>query len=85
VASYPKDDYEFWLYLAHALLEQKAFIPGFLKEITDFDAIREPLAELKRRREIERWREQLRNIGQHGVAQTSAPVDFRLVSNRRRR
>ena len=78
--SFPKDDYEFWLYIAHSLLERKVQIPGFLAAITDFETIQEPLAAMKRKKDIARWQEQLRMVsGNRPPARRSSPVDFQLV------
>lgn len=78
--SFPKDDFEFWLYLAHSFAERKIVIPDFLEAVTDFESIREPLAEMKRRRDILRWQEQLQQARGKGLASgKTRPVDFRLV------
>ena len=75
----PKDDYEFWLYLAHAFRERNAPIPDFLESITDFSSILEPLTRMQRRQAIARWQEQLRQVNQDRAATAGSPLDFRLV------
>src|ERR1051326_2487634 len=55
----PRNDYEFWLYLAHTLLDRKLSIPDFLRPITNFEPIAGHLAEQKRRKAVEHWTERL--------------------------
>ena len=78
--SFPKDDYEFWLYIAHILREHRVPIPPFLSSITDLTLIAEGLAQVRRRKEIARWQEQLGNVSsQPWHTGPSSMVDFRLV------
>src|SRR5262249_30037807 len=77
---YPKDDYEFWLYLAHSLVERKIPIPEFLKSVTDFEPIRQALAEMARHREIGRWKQNLQKFSANRIPPAAnGRIDFRLM------
>ncbi len=57
--SVPKDEYDFWLYIANAAKEQGAPIPAFMERITDLDLIKGRLAQWRREREIDKWKQKL--------------------------
>jgi hypothetical protein len=55
----PKDDYEFWLYLANAVLEKGEKIPKFMEPVTDVSRIQKHLAAARRQEAIDHWMNRL--------------------------
>ncbi|MBM3832017.1 MAG: DEAD/DEAH box helicase [Verrucomicrobia bacterium] len=76
--SFPKDEHEFWLYIANALLEQRKPIPEYMEPVTDLSVVRERLERWKRAREIERWRRVLEQATQSTAVIKRKALDFRL-------
>ncbi|MGH7968303.1 MAG: hypothetical protein ACREIC_06190, partial [Limisphaerales bacterium] len=80
--SFPPDEHDFWLYVAHAAEERNLPIPGFMRAITDFASIRERLARWKRSIQVEEWKRKLRLFPPENRPTTPAPqgeTDLRLV------
>lgn len=79
--AFPKDEYEFWLYVAHALQEKGSRIPDFMALITDFSIIQERLERWKRTLEVEEWKRKLRGLGEEPNSQApdSFEIDLRLA------
>ncbi len=59
--SLPKDEHEFWLYIAFALRERKLPLPEFLRPVTDLKPIEERIRRWRRGQEVDRWRQVLKN------------------------
>ncbi|MCB1127127.1 MAG: hypothetical protein KDM81_11555, partial [Verrucomicrobiae bacterium] len=76
----PKDERQFWNYLANAVLESGHSIPGFMEPVTDFASVREELAAWRRQRQIDQWRNLLAAAPPaDGLAAAPRRVDLRLV------
>ncbi len=58
----PKDEHEFWLYVALAVEERGLAWPEFLRPVTDLAEVRRLVAEWRRRRNVDRWRSLLNNL-----------------------
>jgi hypothetical protein len=61
--SFPKDEAEFWNYLALYSEEHHKPIPEFLRPVTDLDAVRDRMRRYQRAQEIQLWAQQLSNLG----------------------
>ena len=57
--AFPNNEYDFWLFIAHFLVQHGFEIPEFMLPITDVALIGARLAEWQRTTEIERWRHAL--------------------------
>ncbi|HWN93626.1 MAG TPA: DEAD/DEAH box helicase [Methylomirabilota bacterium] len=57
--SFPATLREFWLYIAHAAIEDGAGIPEFLQPVTNLESIVDGLRRWKRSEHIQRWRQTL--------------------------
>ncbi len=57
--SFPENEHEFWLYVAHAAMEHHLPLPDFLAPVTDLRPIEERLARWRRGREVQRWEQTL--------------------------
>jgi len=79
--SFPEDDYQFWLYIAHAFQERDVPFPPLLSPITRFEGVQERLREMNRQKEVARWQEQLRLLSGHRIPAKRGinRADFRLV------
>jgi hypothetical protein len=78
--AFPKDEVEFWNYLAYALNKWNGPIPEFMLAITDLELIAQRMAELERRQQIDLWRGKLEMAEQGRVVSgPQRPLDFRLV------
>ena len=78
----PKDEYQFWLYVAHAAQTHQVPIPEFMRPITDTSAIQAMVARWEREREIKQWNQRLSNVEIHAAAPEAAevaPTDLRLA------
>ena len=64
----PKNDYEFWLYVANAVLEKGEKIPRFMEPVTDLTVIQQQLALARRQEAIEQWSNRLKNIQENAVS-----------------
>ena len=64
----PKDDYEFWLYVANAALEKGEKIPRFMEPVTDLTLIQKQLAAARREEAIDQWTKQLSIFRENTVA-----------------
>jgi len=80
--SFPKNEREFWLYVANALIEEGKSIPDFLEPVTDLRAVQEQLAQWRRNQDIERWKGVLDTLAATPGADGSivrGPFDLRVV------
>ncbi len=59
----PRDEFEFWLYLAQFAEDKGTGIPDFIQSISDLEPLRRRLALEKRNAEIEHWRQVLASWG----------------------
>ncbi len=76
----PRDEHEFWLYIALAADGQGLHWPEFLRPITSLEEIRERVTSWRRGRDVDRWRNLLNNL-QLGPADDAKPqeeVELRL-------
>ena len=53
----PRDDYEFWLYLAAEFRRRKITLPAFMTAITDFGTLEAALRKWEREKEVARWQD----------------------------
>jgi hypothetical protein len=80
--AFPRDEHEFWLYVAYAAKENGHKIPEFMAPITDLQVVRDRLARWHRSRHIQEWKQKLQNVQrQPAIAGSETPgeTDFRLV------
>ena len=80
--AFPKNEHEFWLYVANAAQEQEIKIPDFMAPITDLSPIQERMARWKRTQEVEEWKRKLRSLQLESTTTETAPpgeTDLRLV------
>jgi hypothetical protein len=82
----PKNDYEFWLYVARYASKQNLSIPGFMMPITDFSPIEERIANWERQKEIERWTRKLQeaeeDLRENSADLARGETEMRLVISR---
>ncbi|HWX18373.1 MAG TPA: DEAD/DEAH box helicase [Candidatus Binatia bacterium] len=79
---FPPSEYEFWLYIAHAVLKKGGSIPDFMLPITDLSLVEERLAQWRRSREVERWKKALGNLQQElsqPAPAVQGEIDLQLV------
>lgn len=76
----PKDEHEFWLYVALAAEDNELHWPEFLRPITQLDELREQVSRWRRSRDVERWRNLLNNLqlGPTDDARPTEEVELRL-------
>ena len=76
----PKDEHEFWLYVALAAEGQGLHWPEFLRAITTLDEVRERVTRWRRGRDVDRWRNLLNNLqlGPSDDAKPAEEVELRL-------
>jgi hypothetical protein len=75
---FPRNDIEFWLYVAHAMVQGKLQIPAFMAPATDFDLIRPQLVRWQREKEIGRWRQRLEETLSSAARNQAPRLDLRL-------
>lgn len=76
--SRPKDEHEFWLYVAHATRQAGGTIPAFMEPVTDLAAIGDRMRRWLRGREVETWRKRLQTVNAAAPPATPATVDLRV-------
>ncbi len=75
----PKDEHEFWLYLAHATLQAGGSIPPFMEPVTDLKGVGDRLRKFLRGQAVEQWRNRLHGLTQAiPDAAAATPVDLRV-------
>ena len=80
--AFPENEFEFWLYVANAILEQGFAIPEFMAPVTELELVRQKIALWHRSREIDKWKELLERANDHAYQLAAAPrgeVDLRVV------
>lgn len=60
----PKDEGEFWLYLAHATTQAGGSVPAFMQPVTRLTEVSEKVRKFLRGREIDQWQQRLRTAAQ---------------------
>src|SRR5205085_3926 len=78
--AFPANEHEFWLYVAHTALENKASIPEFMLPVTDLAPIQERLFSWRRSQEIEKWKDKLGSLNIHA---RSADVESHSLTDLR--
>ncbi|HVV02026.1 MAG TPA: hypothetical protein VHH88_11730, partial [Verrucomicrobiae bacterium] len=58
----PKDEYEFWLYVAWTARQKRFRIPPFMEEITDFSMVEERIKKWERQKRLDEWSRALENF-----------------------
>ena len=78
--SLPKDEVEFWRYLAFAAEERGLKWPEFLRSATDLSEIQNQVQQWRRSRDVERWRTLLNNLqlGPSEDARSADEMELRL-------
>jgi hypothetical protein len=79
---FPAHEHEFWLYVANAAQEHRVAIPEFMGPVTDLTPIQERLRQWRRKREIDRWNNTLRDVPLHPLAKPATPaegIELRLL------
>ena len=76
----PKDEGEFWLYLAHATTQAGGSVPAFMQPVTRLNEVSEKVRRFLRGREIDQWQQRLRSSAQsaEGTAAEPPEVELRL-------
>jgi hypothetical protein len=74
----PKDEIEFWLYVALAAEDRGIAWPEFLRPLTQLDEVRERVSRWKRMRDVERWRALLNNLQLTPIDEIRAPDEIEL-------
>lgn len=76
----PKDEPEFWLFVALAAEERELAWPEFLRPLTQLAEVRERLVVWRRSRDVDRWRTLLGNLqlGPSADATSGDEVELRL-------
>jgi hypothetical protein len=76
----PKDEREFWLYLAHATTQAGGGIPPFMEPVTNLAEVNDKVRRFLRAQEIEQWRHRLRTSAQAAETDEAEPavVELRL-------
>ena len=77
---FPRNEYEFWLYVANFLIQQGAQIPDFMVPITDLSVVEQKLASARRAAEVDKWRKNFigASIADEGLPK-DGEIDLRLV------
>ncbi len=78
----PKNEYEFWLYVAYAADQHNVGIPEFMRPITDLNLVREQFARWERNQEVDRWKKRLAALEiepAKGPSSGPALVELRLA------
>ncbi len=70
--AFPKNEYDFWLYVAYAAHERNVAIPDFMEPITDLGAVREQLMRWQRDQEVEKWNRALTSFQSMPLPATTA-------------
>ena len=78
--SQPRDDYEFWLYVAWELRQRKVSYPAFMEGFTDFGLIEAEMHRWERQKEIDRWKKWFGKFEGNAAAPESSTLDLRLVA-----
>ena len=53
----PENEFDFWLYVAHAARSRNVTIPPFMAQVTDLKLLEEKMARWQRTQEVERWKQ----------------------------
>jgi hypothetical protein len=77
--STPKDEHEFWLYVAHATHLAGGTVPKFMLPVTDLAGISDRLKRWQRGREIEVWNQRLQAVSKKDQpAEAVIPTELRV-------
>jgi hypothetical protein len=74
---FPRDDLQFWLYVAWELRRRNVHWPEFMDSVVDLAAIEKEMCEWERKGEIEQWKERFREFDE-----TAPPFDPRVLELR---
>jgi superfamily II DNA or RNA helicase len=74
----PRDDYEFWLYLAAELCRRKIPLPGYMAGITDFTPIEAALKKWEREKAVAHWQAWF-EVNAPSVPPATETLDLRLA------
>ena len=77
--AHPRDDYEFWLYVAWELRRRQTRFPAFMEGITDFSPIEARMKEWEREKEIASWKNWFHNFDEHAAAADTGTLELRLA------
>ena len=75
----PRDDFEFWLYVAWELRQRQTSFPLFMDGITDFSLIEARMKEWEREKEIASWKDWFHNFDEHAAAADTGTLELRLM------
>ena len=75
----PRDDFEFWLYVAWELRRRKAAWPGFMDGITDLNLIAAEMNDRERAKQILQWKHWLQQVAGPAPAAESGTLELRLA------
>jgi hypothetical protein len=74
----PRDDYEFWLYLAAEFRRRKIALPAYMMAITDFGTLEAALKKWEREKEVAHWKAWFEN-SEASVLPAAETLDLRLA------
>ena len=74
----PRDEHEFWLYVAHAVKQAGGEIPKFMEPVTDLTEVSGRMRRWLRGKVVQEWRTRLEGVATEAVASAPVPVDLRV-------
>ena len=75
----PKDEHEFWLYLAHATQLAGGSIPKFMEPVSDLTKVSDRIRRWQRGREVEEWSRRLQAVSDDDApSDATATTDLRV-------
>jgi superfamily II DNA or RNA helicase len=75
----PRDDYEFWLYVAWQMREKQMAGPPFMATVTDFNLIASDVKRWQRDKEIQKWKEWFRDHATRQPGSARNVLELRLL------
>jgi len=75
----PRNDFEFWLYVAWELRQRKVRWPEFMDGVTDLGPIEPVMKEWARKKEIERWKQWFRGFDGGAAVSQPSVLELRLA------
>ncbi|HLH53006.1 MAG TPA: DEAD/DEAH box helicase [Verrucomicrobiae bacterium] len=75
----PRNEHEFWLYIANYLQQQGSHIPEFMEPVSDLAPIADRLLHWQRAREIEKWKQLLGTWHPERAQAATQKTELRVV------
>ena len=74
----PRDEHEFWLYVAHAVTQAGGEIPKFMEPVTDLTEVAGRMRRWLRGQVVQEWRTRLEGVASEATASAPVTVDLRV-------